>query len=70
MKLSAAIRELDNLLQREGDLELTAEGFFGEVLPAKLHVRHRSTTRKAYYCPLIDGDTQSRGSRVVQISHL
>lgn len=70
MKLSSAISELQKTLELEGDLDLTAEGFFGEVMPAKFHLRHRCTKRKAYFCPAIDGDNHARGSRVLQVSHL
>jgi hypothetical protein len=70
MKLSTAIRELEKILNREGDLDFTSEGFFGEVLPAKLHLRHRCTKRKAYYCPALDREPGQRGEKVVQVSHL
>lgn len=69
-KLSEVIRELQALQEREGDIPLTVEGFFGEVMPAKFHLRHRSTVRNAYFCPLLDGDTGTKGDRVVEVSHL
>lgn len=70
MKVSAAIEALQKVLQNEGDLDFTAEGFFGEVLPAKIHIRNKCNTRNSYYCPSIDTAPNSKGTKVVQISHL
>lgn len=70
MKISAAIKELEKVLHREGDIDFTAEGFFGEVLPAKLHVRHRCLKQKAYHCPALGHTATERGPKVLQVSHL
>jgi hypothetical protein len=70
MKISSMLAELTKIKAREGDIDVTTEGFFGEVLSPKMHIRNRCTKRKAYYCPTIDGSNAVRGPRVLQISHL
>ncbi len=67
MKLSTCIRELQKLVEAEGDIAVSCEGFFGEIMPAKLHLRNRSTKRNAYHSPTIDGD--GKGERLLEISH-
>jgi hypothetical protein len=67
MKLSAAITALQQLLSREGDIDLTAEGFFGEVCSAKFHLKNRAGKRNAYFSPTLDG--AKKGARVVMVSH-
>jgi len=67
MKLSAAISKLQQILGCEGDIELTAEGFFGEVCSAKFHLKNRATDRNGYFAPAIDGT--GKGVRVVLVSH-
>ena len=67
MKLSAAITALQHLIDREGDIDITAEGFFGEVCPVKFHLKNRAAKRNGYFAPIVDGD--AKGARVVVATH-
>lgn len=68
--ISAVIAQLEKLKDTEGDIPVMIEGFFGEVLAPKFHVKCTATNRNGLHCPVIDGENTNRGEKVLQVDHL
>ena len=68
-RLSDVIRDLTNLLGREGDIECSVEGYFGEVMPPKYAISNRATARNGFWHADLD-KPEDKGELIIKINHL
>lgn len=67
-RISDLEKELARLREREGDIAVSCDGFFGECPGVRLHVKHQTKTGRFWHQQI--HSEAERGEKLVQITHL